>query len=333
MIYAWQDKHWKQINRLIETGRLPHAVFLQGNNGIGKKDFAITMAHAVLCQQPTENHQACGSCAACQLLAADTHPDLYHLMPTAPQNSTSKNPTLNIRIDVIRDLCEQLNQTSQYGDYRVAIIEQADSLTLAAANSLLKTLEEPGRNVLIILTSARAHRLPVTIRSRCQVIRFSVPDAEDSLSWLKRQQSTLKEPQNESQLQQALSYAHGAPLIALQNLREQAYFDVLGNAMTAAISGKNSLEYAIELSQFPKIRILEGMHSWVTDLAKLMQCGLDCEIVNQQYRSKLQALAQKAGLQRLFRFQEQLNFNISHSSIAVNEQLLWENLLLSWDNL
>lgn len=333
MIYTWQQTQWQQVDRLIASNRLPHAVFLQGNKGIGKKDFAIEMAHAVLCQQPTREHKACGSCNACKLLAADTHPDLYHLTPTPPQNSKSKNPVLNIRIDVIRDLCEKLNQTSQYGDYRVAIIEQADLLTLAAANSLLKTLEEPGQNVLMVLTSARAHRLPVTIRSRCQVMRFNVPDSIESLNWLKQQQSSEQEKVSADQLHQALQYAYGAPLIALENLQDKEYFELLGEAMTAAISGKNSLEYALKLTKFPKTKILEGMQGWVSDLARLIQCDANCDIINQQYRSKLETLANKVKQQRLFRFQEQLNFNISHSSIAVNEQLLWENLLLSWDNL
>lgn len=333
MIYAWQQSHWQQIDKLLASNRLPHAIFLQGNKGIGKKDFAIEMAHAVLCQQPTADHQACGTCNACKLLAANTHPDLYHLAPTPPQNSKSKNPMLNIRIDVIRDLCERLTQTSQYGVYRVAVIEQADQLTLAAANSLLKTLEEPGQNVLIVLTSARAHRLPVTIRSRCQVMRFNVPDVNQSLSWLKQQPQQLQEKASDEQLYQALRYAHGAPLIALENLQNKEYFDLLGEAMTATISGKNSLEYALKLTKFPKSQILEGMQGWVSDLARLMQCDANCEIINQQYRSKLQTLANKVKQQRLFRFQEQLNFNISHSSIAVNEQLLWENLLLSWDSL
>jgi len=333
MIYKWQQSQWQQIDQLIASNRLPHAIFLQGNKGIGKTDFAIAMAHAVLCQQPTSDHQACENCSACKLLAAGTHPDLYHLTPTPPQNSKSKNPMLNIRIDAVRELCEKLNQTSQYGAYRVAIIEQADQLTLGAANSLLKTLEEPGQNVLIVLTSARAHRLPVTIRSRCQVMRFNVPKDSQSLTWLKQQPHQLQEKVSDDELRQALRYAYEAPLIALENLQDKAHHEVLGDAMTASVSGKDSLEYALKLAKYPKIQILEGMQGWVSDLAKLMLCDGNSDIINQQYRGKLQTLANKVNQQRLFRFQEQLNFNISHSSIAVNEQLLWENLLLSWDNL
>lgn len=330
-MYPWQQSQWQQVTQLITTNRLPHAIFLQGNQGLGKTDFAVSLGSAVLCKQPTADHQACGSCPSCQLLAAGTHPDLYHLKPVPADNTKSKKPTLNIRIDDIRRLCSQLNQTSQYGGYRVAILEQADQLTLAAANSLLKTLEEPGRDTLIILTSARAHRLPVTIRSRCQLMRFTVPDVSQSLSWLAQQPQAAGVA--EKQLQQALHYAFDSPLSALDYLQEAEPQQVLAEAMIAAVSGKSSLPYAAKLAKYGKVAMLEGMLSWASDLTKLKACGADASITNEQHRNKLLALANKVNQQRLFRFHDQINFNVLHASIAVNEQLLWENLLLSWDNL
>jgi len=331
MIYPWQQSQWQQIGQLISRNRLPHAIFLQGNQGLGKTEFAVFLANALLCKQPTADHQACGSCQSCLLLAAGTHPDLYHLKPVPAENTKSKKPTLNIRIDDIRTLCNQLNQTSQYGGYRVAILEQADQLTLAAANSLLKTLEEPGKDVMIILTSARSHRLPVTIRSRCQSMRFIVPDETQSLSWFKQESQAAGT--TDKQQQQALHYAFGSPLSALAYLQETEPQQLLAEAMTASITGKSALPYAAKLAKFTKLQMLEAMLSWASDLTKLMACGPEVNIINEQHRSKLQKLANKVNQQRLFRFYDQLNFNVLHASIAVNEQLLWENLLLSWDNL
>ena len=335
MIYTWQQSQWQQINQLIASKRLPHAMLLRGNQGLGKADFAVALANAVLCKQPTANFQACGLCKACQLLTANTHPDLYYLKPTAPPTSKSKNPVLSIRIDDIRALCDKLNQTSQYGGFRVAILEQAENLTLSAANSLLKTLEEPGQNVLILLVTARPHRLPVTIRSRCQSLRFTEPDEKQALDWLQQNQASAGQQLQGSQiqLQQALKYAHGSPLAALKHLQQEQHHQILCEAMTAGISGGSSLDYAAKLAKFAKIQTLEGMLSWVSDLSRLLACGPETGIINEQYRVKLQALAKKVNEQRLFRFYDQLNFNLLHSSIAVNEQLLWENLLLSWDNL
>ncbi len=331
MIYPWQQSQWQQIEQLISADRLPHALFLHGNQGLGKADFAVALANALLCKQPSADHQACGHCQSCQLLAANTHPDMYYLKPVPAENTKSKKPALNIRIDDIRVLCGKLNQTSQYGGYRVAVLEQADQLTPSAANSLLKTLEEPGKDVLIILTSARAHRLPVTIRSRCQQLRFTVPDEAQSLQWLK--QNLDGSDASEKQLLQSLNHAFGSPLAALNNLQEAEQQQVLAEAMTAGITGKNSLAYAAKLAQYTKMQILEGMLSWASDLTRMIACGAESTIINEQYRSNLQALAKKVNQQRLFRFYDQLNFNVLHSSIAVNEQLLWENLLLSWDNL
>ncbi len=329
MIYPWQQRQWQKITQLLKTERLPHAMLLYGNPGLGKADFAVTLANAVLCQQPASDHQACGLCKACQLLAANTHPDLHYLKPTAPATSKSKNPVRSIRIDDIRVLCEKLNQTSLYGGFRVAVLEQVELLTLSAANSLLKTLEEPGENVLILLVSARTHRLPVTIRSRCQLMRFTMPEESQSLHWLKDRQRDF----SDSQLQQSLKYAYGSPLTAVHYLQEAEHQEVLSEAMTASASGKNSLDSAAKLAKFAKVRTLEGMMSWVSDVSKLQSCGAETEITNEQYRITLQVMAKKVNQQRLYRFYDQLNFNLLHSSIAVNEQLLWESLLLSWDNL
>jgi DNA polymerase III subunit delta' len=331
MIYPWQQSQWQQVRQLIASGRLPHALFLHGNQGLGKAHFAASLASALLCKQPAKDYQACGSCPSCQLIAAQTHPDYYHLRPTAAEKSTSKKPALNIRIDDVRALCDSLSQTSQFGGYRVAIIEQADQLTLSAANSLLKTLEEPGGNVLMILSSARSHRLPVTIRSRCQLLRFTLPDEATSLRWLKENRQDANA--SDAQLRQALHYAFSSPLAALDYLQTADQQQLLADAMTAGVSGKNSLAYAAGLAKYSKLQILEGMLSWTSDLTRMIACGPQTNIINDQYRNKLQALAVRVNQQRLFRFHDQLNFNVLHASIAVNEQLLWENLLLSWDNL
>lgn len=329
MIYPWQQTQWRQVLQLLKTERLPHAMLLSGNRGLGKADFAIALANALLCQSPASEHQACGLCKPCQLLAVNTHPDLHYLKPTAATTSRSKNPALSIRIDDIRVLCEKLNQTSQYDGFRVAILNQAEQLTLQAANSLLKTLEEPGRDTLLILVTARVHRLPVTIRSRCQSLRFIVSEETQSLRWLKDKQPDFSEDQRK----QSLKLAFSAPLTALAYLQETEYQKILSAAMTASVSNKNSLDYATKLTKFPKVQTLEGMMIWASDLAKLQSCGTETSIINEQCRIELQTLAKKINPQRLYRFVDQLNFNLSHSRIAVNEQLLWENLLLSWDNL
>lgn len=332
MLYPWHQTQWQNTRRLIDSGQLPHALLLFGNSGLGKADFAHELAAAVLCQQPDAEHRACGHCASCQLLSAGTHPDLYSLKPVEKKNTTSKKPALRIRIEDIRSLCDSLNQTSQFSGYRVAIIDQAEQMTLEAANSLLKTLEEPGAQVLILLVSSRPNRLPVTIRSRCQRLRFAMPDEQTALTWLQQNIEKGAETSAEA-LQQALKYAHGSPLGALKQLEESESYQLIAEAMTAGMSGRDALAYATKLAQLDKVQTLEVMQTWLSDLSRLSSCGADAEITNSRYRHQLQARAEKVNRQRLFRFYDQLNFNLSHSAIAVNEQLLWENLLLSWEQL
>jgi hypothetical protein len=212
------------------------------------------------------------------------------------------------------------------------------------------------------------------------LLRFTIPDTSQSLHWLKHNQQPGL---TDSQLQQSLKYASGSPLAALDYLQQAEHQEVLAEAMTASVSGKNSLDYAVKLAKFSKLRTLEGMMSWATDLAKLQSTHMDVgsvenagaifppthmdvasvenayvhgrtvvgqsrsncrgatslpsagdtDITNEHYRVKLQVLAKKVNKHRLYRFYDTLNFNLLHSSIAVNEQLLWESLLLSWDNL
>lgn len=326
MIYPWQQDQWNKMMRLKQSQRLPHAILLYGEEGSGKSDFALSLAASLLCKQPLPNDQACGQCSSCQLIAAKTHPDLTRLKPLPPENSKSKKPVLNIRIEVIRKLCSKLSSSSQFEGYRIAIIEKADRMLVQAANALLKTLEEPGDSTLIILVTSRPHRLPVTIRSRCQSLYFPYPGKEVSVDWLQAQ--GLKSPEI------ALRYAHGAPLTAL-NLHEETMEqrDLLAKALTAGISGDSSLNYAAKLANLPKETSLVWLLDWVNDLVRLKNTGFNSAIINEKNRPHLKKIAQKADLKRVFSFNDQVISYIRKETIALNLQLVWENLLISWDSL
>jgi DNA polymerase-3 subunit delta' len=326
MIYPWQETHWQQITRQRRQNRLPHALLFQGPAGTGKKDFARALAHALLCNQPEESGSACGHCEACKLLHAGTHPDLRLLKPTPPANTTSSNPVLSIKIDALRDMYRALAETSQFGGYRVAVIEDADRMPVQAANSLLKTLEEPGRDTVLILVSSHPHRLPVTIRSRCQLIRFQVPETSAALTWL--EESGIRDAGK------ALNIAHGAPLLARDFLENHAdERDMLVKALKASSRGEASIQYAQKLAQMPKQQLLSWLLDWVSDLGRLKTCGSVAELVNEDQRSVLEHSASQADTVRIFRLQDQINELIRAEGIALNQQLLWENLLISLDNI
>jgi DNA polymerase-3 subunit delta' len=325
MTYPWQNLQWQQITQQRQQNRLAHALLFQGPAGTGKKHFARALAQALLCQQPDESGAACGQCEPCKLINAGTHPDLRLLKPTPPATSTSSNPVLSIKIDALREMYRALSETSQFGGYRVAVIEDADKMPVQAANSLLKTLEEPGRDTLLMLVSSHPHHLPVTIRSRCQSIRFQVPQRAVALEWLKAR--------GISNAQTALNLAHGAPLLARDYIEQHAEErELLVKALNAGTRDESSLQYAQKLAQMPKDTLLVWMLDWVCDLGRLLTCGSDAELVNEDQRELLQARASSADKGRVFGLHDQICELIKARGIALNLQLLWENLLISWDN-
>jgi DNA polymerase-3 subunit delta' len=152
-------------------GRLAHAYLFVGPAGVGKRPFAHELAKALLCEAlPAGRLEACDRCPSCILAEAGNHPDLFTLSRPEQGNELS--------IEALRELCRGFVLKSARGRGKVAILDDADDLSEAAANCFLKTLEEPPpRSVFILLGTGRERQLP-TIVSRCQVVRFAaLPEA------------------------------------------------------------------------------------------------------------------------------------------------------------
>lgn len=205
----WHEPVWRQLQARRAAARLPHALLLVGRGGLGKLQFAHRWAAALLCKAPEASGDACGHCRACHLFQAGSHPD-YALLQPAEEGKV-------LKVDQIRQLGEFLGLTAQYGGYKVALLAPADALNLHAANSLLKTLEEPPGNALLMLVTANPARMPATVRSRCQWLRFEPPAAEVALPWLASRCPPGLEPQS------LLALAGGAPLAALAAAEPQSW--------------------------------------------------------------------------------------------------------------
>jgi DNA polymerase-3 subunit delta' len=168
---SWQrvrghDSLVEAFSRVVQRGRLAHAYFFAGPSGVGKRLFAGELAKALLCEARSNGHlEACGRCTACLQVAAGTHPDFF--VAARPEEA------LEFPIEVVRELCQSLAFKPARGHGKVAIVDDADDLNAASANSFLKTLEEPppGSTLLLIGTSPEL-QLP-TILSRCQVVHFA----------------------------------------------------------------------------------------------------------------------------------------------------------------
>jgi DNA polymerase-3 subunit delta' len=181
----WHTAQWSTLQARRDHGALPHALLLAGPAGLGKRGFALAFAYGLLCTEPREGHP-CGHCRSCLLLAAGTHPDWLLLGCGVRRDGTARS---EIVIDQIRELATKLAMRSQFGGWQVACIDPADAMNTAAANALLKTLEEPSTQTLLMLLADAPWRLPATIRSRCQRIEFHLPETAQALAWLRSEQA------------------------------------------------------------------------------------------------------------------------------------------------
>ncbi|MGD8452600.1 MAG: DNA polymerase III subunit delta' [Phycisphaerae bacterium] len=173
-----QERALSLIRRGLRSGRTHHAYLFEGPEGVGKEMAANALAARLLCQgEVAADADACGTCPSCRLLAAGNHPD-FHLIHRGlhklhPDRSVRASKGLFLAVDLIRHfLLEPATVKPSVGSRRVFVIRDAERMNEGAQNALLKTLEEPpGETVLILVTSSAA-RLRPTIRSRCQCVPF-----------------------------------------------------------------------------------------------------------------------------------------------------------------
>ena len=181
---------------------MPHALLLSGPAGVGKRRFSRRLASALLCRAASPEG-ACGECRGCHLATLDHHPD-QHLVGL-PENKKV------IGIDQIRELIERVTLRTGSASCKVVVVAPAERMTRAAANTLLKTLEEPPGDTVFVLVSSQSSLLPATIRSRCQTLSFPSPPAGLARSWIEKQLPEKKMP-----VARLLELAHGAPFVALE---------------------------------------------------------------------------------------------------------------------
>ncbi len=188
--YIGHDKCWAIVQNSLERGKLHHGWILSGAKGMGKAGFAKHMAYAILDPNGSQRH----------LIDAGTHPD-YHIVSRPPKEwpkegeGIAPNAELkrSINIEQIRKLQTVLNVKPSMSDKRVIIIDAADDMEKAAANALLKSLEEPPQGTIFILISHASEKLLPTIKSRCQTMRFDPLSEEQMIAALDMHLSNISE--------------------------------------------------------------------------------------------------------------------------------------------
>jgi DNA polymerase-3 subunit delta' len=311
--------------------KLPHALLIHGARGIGKLEFARAIAQSLLCESPEEGI-ACGQCSACGWFREGNHPDYRELIPeiltddegdpdtTVDADTKDKKKSKEIKIEQVRDVADFMTLSTHRDGFRVLLIHPAESMNAAAANALLKTLEEPPARTAILLVSDQLGRLLATIRSRCQRVLLSAPSADEAAAWLAGQGIARPE--------ESLAMAGGAPLDAMQFAAGDYQAD--RNAFVAVLSAPDA-DFVAAAQTFEKgdLNHLVGwLQTWVGDLALMKMGGEVRHYVDQ--RQTLARLASQVDLGRLFRFESELRQARRFITHPLNPRLLLEQLLISY---
>lgn len=248
-MHPWNELLFESLKARAE--RFPHALLIHGPRGTGKLALAEHTAQFLLCEDPSR--RPCGRCEGCRWFAAGSHPDFRRLEPEAlakepagdPDEAAETpakraKPSIQIRIEQVRELDGFLNVGSHRGRLRVALVHPAEDLNPNAANALLKGLEEPPAGAVFLLVAHRPAQLLPTIRSRCVPLAVAVPPQAAALRWLTEQGAANPE--------RWLAYAGGAPLQALDY---QAKADVLDRLLQrpAPVDDRESLEVLADALQ------------------------------------------------------------------------------------
>jgi DNA polymerase-3 subunit delta' len=315
-LYPWQHEQWNSFVRMMGSDTLPHAILLSGPEGVGKHHFAKSLTNAILCLQPDETGIACGQCKHCLLMEASTYPDFVHAVPDEDKNSIS--------IDVIRELISKLHLTRHFEAKKIALIEYADCMNTSAANALLKTLEEPPEETVIILVTSAPLKLPATIRSRCQFVPFYSPTQVQALDW-------LNSISNDVDWEPLLRVAQGAPLQAMQyhqtELLDQR-ISVVQGFLEVFEANSNPIEIAARIEAIPFLLCFQWIQAVIVDLLRIKGADNPITLENPDFYRPLLALAPRMQVPLLLEFWELVLERKRIFDNSLNRRLFAESLLI-----
>lgn len=306
----WLDAAWARWRERLETGRLPHAVLLDGPKGTGRRHFAERLCRAYLCTGPSAA-RPCGRCASCRWNAVGSHPD-YHVL--SPEDSRE------LKVDQVRALIERLMLSGTSG-FRTAIIDPADAFNRSSANAFLKTLEEPPAGVLLVLLAEQSARLPATILSRCQRQTFRLPPEDEALAWLDGRGGA-----DEPERREALRLAGGSAGEALRLLHGEALAQrraLVEDLRALARRRDDPVSVAERWQKLDCEDLLAWLARWLADVARDVD-GSHCG------RSPLQPVLRDVDWRLIFRLYDQVVAARAELDSQLRRDLLLEGLLIRW---
>ena len=324
MSYPWHEAAWQHTNGMLKQARIPHALLLSGKHGMGLMQFANRLSQRILCSNPHEAGNSCGHCQSCQLFKAGTHPDIKLIEP--------EEQGKQIRIDQVRELIEFVALKSFSNRAKLAILSPAEAMNRATANALLKTLEEPPEQSMLLLLSHMPERLPITIRSRCQRIDFKAVYDDATVDWLQQQNLETDYP-----LDLLLHLADGGPLKVLEMLDDETLQDrlrLMTDICSMAKSEVDPVRLAAEWENFGCVQVIICLMRVCQDLVRLNLLKDKANLQNKDLKNELILLAEDRELTSVLRFYSflQAKYQQASSSINYNSLSLLEEIIIYWNN-
>jgi DNA polymerase-3 subunit delta' len=319
----WLEAAWERLRLARASDRLAHGLLVTGPRGVGKRHLVEMLVRVLLCASPRDDGVACGACADCRLADSGSHPDLLRLGPD-PESKSGE-----IRVEAIRELADRASLTAIRAPRKVVVIDPADRMNTAAANALLKTLEEPPGATLLCLIGEQPERLPATVRSRCQPIRIPTPPSKQALDWLSRtgqgQNGLLR-----------LSLGQGAPLRAASEIDEPLLEQRRALLCGFLAVAEGEQDPVVEAAAWNRVGVrpsLEWLAGWLCDLLRLATSSSAPRLDNPDMREPFTGLAARLEAVPGHRYLRRVIEARALTETTVNPLLLLESLLIEWSKL
>ncbi len=303
------------LHRALDSGRVAHAYLFEGPDGIGKRLMALAMVRAVFCLEGT----GCGNCPACRKVDHHNHPDLHLLEPAGA----------SIKIEQIRAIQKELSFRPLEARKKVCLIDGAEKMNPAAGNALLKTLEEPNGEALLILLTQRPEGVLNTIRSRCQRLPFTrlplekIKDVLIERLGIDEIQGHILAALSEGSFKKALGKDRDLYLERRKDILKALTALSPGSVLPLFDLAQQLAEEKDRLSE-----ILEILQAFYRDLLMFRHGRPDSELVNVDLTEKIRRVAQREDVPALLRKLDAIAACRRQLERNVNKQLAMEVLLM-----
>lgn len=325
-----QEQPKQILKNALQNSSVAHAYLFHGQESIGKKQIAIELAKALNCTSQKDG-DACDECPSCRKIENRTHPDFFFI---EPQKSTPTAREAAIKIEAIRELQRKLAFHPYEGKVKVAVIDDADLMNLQAANSFLKTLEEPPSATILILISSHPFKLLPTLISRCQTIQFQ-PLTPENIKKVLQEIMTEEAPEDNVltfrtlRSRGSIKKALTEDLEDIANIRKEIVIlleTISFDRMDVVFSHAKS--WASQSDQWEVI--LNELMELVRDLAFFRSGCSDSEIYNRDISARLKPLAARKSVKSWIEMFNSIHTTKTALSGNANAQLFFENMLIDF---